>query len=152
MTFLLFHDGYQGSSAIQIVPSIQPKAAKVANFVRGKTCRSLSSMPYRHFLDLRVTQLWPTKSNLLITTQGSLDHLQPTKFKSAILEERTVSHAFRINKIFLADSVKLDHFTQAEHREFDDPVLYAQFRHRIEEELNVCWPSDHLNSLQSHRC
>ncbi|KAF8521056.1 hypothetical protein JB92DRAFT_3111437 [Gautieria morchelliformis] len=29
-----------------------------------------------------------------------------------------------------------DHFTEAEHREFEDPENYAQFRHEIEEELD----------------
>ncbi|KAF8487669.1 hypothetical protein JB92DRAFT_3085502 [Gautieria morchelliformis] len=65
-----------GSSAIQIVPRVQPKADKVANLVRGKTY----------------------------------------------------------------------HFTEAEHWEFEDPEYYAQFRHKIEEELKT----SHRGSLRMH--
>ncbi|KAF8498886.1 FAD/NAD(P)-binding domain-containing protein [Gautieria morchelliformis] len=84
-----------GSSAIQIVPRIQPKADKVANFVRGKT--------------------W-------ISVPFASDEIQG-------------------NGIAIPD-----HFTEAEHREFEDPEYYAQFRHKIEEELNTV----HGGTLRGH--
>ncbi|KIJ44722.1 hypothetical protein M422DRAFT_207723 [Sphaerobolus stellatus SS14] len=76
-----------GSSAIQIVPAIHYKAAKVVNFVRGKTW---IAAPF-------------ASSEIQIRNPGGDTH----------------------------------HFTEAEMREFEDPEYYADFRHRLEDELNA---------------
>ncbi|KAI0077436.1 FAD/NAD-binding domain-containing protein [Panus rudis PR-1116 ss-1] len=86
-----------GSSAIQIVPALQPRVAKVLNYVRGKT--------------------W-------------------------------LSPPFAADK--MADLLKRDpgsqnfKFTEDDHKAFEDPEYYKQFRHDLESELN----SVHLSTLR----
>jgi len=43
----------------------------------------------------------------------------------------------RLDVSILTSENLSDHFTEAEMREFEDPEYYADFRYRLESELNV---------------
>ena len=59
------------------------------------------------------------------------------RFKRETLQKTTVSNCILL-LVLVTDIPRPDHFTEDKRREFDDPKNYAKFRHKLEDEPNVC--------------
>jgi hypothetical protein len=109
-----------GSSAIQIVPSLQPHVRHLYNYAKGRTWLSATF------------------------SQDQLQRLagDPNADNRALLDPYT-GNAYRLMPIFI------DFFTEEEKQSFRDPGRYKQFRKDIEASMNVC-TRDKTLSEKSH--
>ena len=105
--FFLLSGVVQGSSAIQIVPALQPRVKKIINFVRGKTW---ISTPFSGAKMAELMKRDPDAENC----------------RSA----HTLSDGVTL-------TAPIDVFSEEDKERFKDPEYYKQFRHELESDLNV---------------
>lgn len=108
----------QGSSALQIVPALQPRVAKLYNYVRGKTWLALP------FAGSKMTELLgrdPTSDNC--------------------------RSCYVLLQVAILRALHADVFTDEEKEKFKDPEYYRKFRHALEDELNVWWLDDDSQNI-----
>ncbi|CCL98306.1 uncharacterized protein FIBRA_00300 [Fibroporia radiculosa] len=97
-----------GSSAIQIVPALQPRVAKIITYVKGKTW---ISTPFSSSKLAELMKRDPDAENCACLSTLIITEVTDTK-------------------------PSIDTFTEENKKAFKDPAFYKQFRHELESDLN----------------